>query len=136
MFVSFLECGCTEEECYNSLATLVASNKDKVFVTQTKLLHEVTWKTVMHIARKHVVSFVVFYFCLLLIMFFRVIYEYMLEGSWYLMMLRLNCVGCVFSIWLISSWEICGYQKFLLILSRCLAYFIRMRLVCGDLVIW
>ncbi|XP_039280986.1 GTPase-activating protein skywalker isoform X2 [Nilaparvata lugens] len=46
----------SEEECYNSLATLVASNKDKVFVTQTKLLYEVTWKTVMHIAKKHVKS--------------------------------------------------------------------------------
>lgn len=45
----------SEEECYNSLASLVAS-KHKVFVTQTKLLYEVTWRTVMHIAKKHVVS--------------------------------------------------------------------------------
>lgn len=45
----------TEEECYNSLASLVAS-KHKVFITQTKLLYEVTWRTVMHIAKKHVVS--------------------------------------------------------------------------------
>lgn len=45
----------SEEECYNSLTSLVAS-KHKVFVTQTKLLYEVTWKTVMHITRKHVVS--------------------------------------------------------------------------------
>ncbi|XP_018910949.1 GTPase-activating protein skywalker isoform X2 [Bemisia tabaci] len=44
-----------EEECYNSLTSLVAS-KHKVFVTQTKLLYEVTWKTVMHITRKHVKS--------------------------------------------------------------------------------
>ncbi|KAG8297303.1 hypothetical protein J6590_038912 [Homalodisca vitripennis] len=44
-----------EEECYNSLASLVAS-KHKVFITQTKLLYEVTWRTVMHIAKKHVVS--------------------------------------------------------------------------------
>ncbi|XP_046675698.1 GTPase-activating protein skywalker isoform X1 [Homalodisca vitripennis] len=43
----------SEEECYNSLASLVAS-KHKVFITQTKLLYEVTWRTVMHIAKKHV----------------------------------------------------------------------------------
>ncbi|XP_054281742.1 GTPase-activating protein skywalker isoform X3 [Macrosteles quadrilineatus] len=43
----------SEEECYNSLASLVAS-KQKVFITQTKLLYEVTWRTVMHIAKKHV----------------------------------------------------------------------------------
>ncbi|XP_073987003.1 GTPase-activating protein skywalker isoform X2 [Rhodnius prolixus] len=45
----------TEEECYNCLASLVAS-KDTVFITQTKLLHEITWRTVMHITRKHVKS--------------------------------------------------------------------------------
>lgn len=44
-----------EEECYNCLANLVAA-KEKVFITQTKLLHEVTWKTVMQIAKKHAVS--------------------------------------------------------------------------------
>ncbi|KAL1124173.1 hypothetical protein AAG570_001943, partial [Ranatra chinensis] len=42
----------TEEDCYNCLASLVTS-KNKVFITQTKLLHEVTWRTVMHITRKH-----------------------------------------------------------------------------------
>jgi len=45
----------SEEECYHCLATLVAS-KEKVFITQTKLLHEVTWKTVMQIAKKHAKS--------------------------------------------------------------------------------
>ncbi|XP_065203238.1 GTPase-activating protein skywalker isoform X4 [Planococcus citri] len=44
-----------EEECYNSLASLVSS-KHKVFVTQTKQLYEVTWRTVMHITKKHVKS--------------------------------------------------------------------------------
>ena len=34
------------------MASLVAA-KDKVFITQTKLLHEVTWKTVMQIAKKY-----------------------------------------------------------------------------------
>lgn len=43
-----------EEECYNSLASLVSS-KRLVFVTQTKLLYEVTWKTVMAISQKYVV---------------------------------------------------------------------------------
>lgn len=43
-----------EEECYNSLTSLVSSKK-LVFVTQTKLLYEVTWKTVLSICRKHVV---------------------------------------------------------------------------------
>jgi len=43
-----------EEECYNSLTSLVSS-KNLVFVTQTKLLYEVTWKTVLNICRKHVV---------------------------------------------------------------------------------
>lgn len=42
----------TEEECYHCMASLVAA-KDKVFITQTKLLHEVTWKTVMQIAKKY-----------------------------------------------------------------------------------
>lgn len=34
------------------MASLVAA-KDKVFITQTKLLYEVTWKTVMQIGKKH-----------------------------------------------------------------------------------
>lgn len=42
----------SEEECYHCMASLVAA-KDKVFITQTKLLHEVTWKTVMQIAKKY-----------------------------------------------------------------------------------
>jgi TBC1 domain family member 24 len=37
------------------MASLVAA-KEKVFITQTKLLFEVTWKTVMQIAKKHAVS--------------------------------------------------------------------------------
>ncbi|XP_041973221.1 GTPase-activating protein skywalker isoform X4 [Aricia agestis] len=41
-----------EEECYHCMASLVAS-KEKRFITQTKLLNEVTWKTVMQIAKKH-----------------------------------------------------------------------------------
>ena len=45
----------TEEECYHCMASLVAA-KDKMFITQTKLLSEVTWKTVMQIAKKHAVS--------------------------------------------------------------------------------
>lgn len=49
MFFIFLE-----EECFNSLASLVAS-KSLVFVTQTKMLYEVTWTTVMQICQKHVV---------------------------------------------------------------------------------
>uniref|UniRef100_A0A8D9DY28 TBC1 domain family member 24 n=2 Tax=Cacopsylla melanoneura TaxID=428564 RepID=A0A8D9DY28_9HEMI len=44
-----------EEECYNSLTSLV-SCKHRTFVTQTKLLYEVTWRTVMHISKKHVKS--------------------------------------------------------------------------------
>uniref|UniRef100_A0A6P7H9N2 GTPase-activating protein skywalker-like isoform X2 n=1 Tax=Diabrotica virgifera virgifera TaxID=50390 RepID=A0A6P7H9N2_DIAVI len=35
------------------MASLVAS-KEKTFITQTKLLYEVTWKTVMQICKKHV----------------------------------------------------------------------------------
>lgn len=46
----------SEEECYHCMATLVAA-KEKMFITQTKLLYEVTWKTVMQITKKHVVSF-------------------------------------------------------------------------------
>ncbi|XP_026480368.1 TBC1 domain family member 24 isoform X1 [Ctenocephalides felis] len=42
----------SEEECYHCLASLVAA-RDKVFITQTKLLYEVTWKTVMQIAKKY-----------------------------------------------------------------------------------
>ncbi|XP_055711081.1 GTPase-activating protein skywalker isoform X2 [Phlebotomus papatasi] len=45
----------SEEECYHCMASLVAA-KEKVFITQTKLLHEVTWKTVMQIAKKHAKS--------------------------------------------------------------------------------
>lgn len=37
------------------MASLVAA-KDKMFITQTKLLSEVTWKTVMQIAKKYAVS--------------------------------------------------------------------------------
>ncbi|XP_067206403.1 GTPase-activating protein skywalker isoform X5 [Linepithema humile] len=44
-----------EEECYHCMATLVAA-KDKMFITQTKLLYEVTWKTVEQITKKHVKS--------------------------------------------------------------------------------
>ncbi|XP_044267935.1 GTPase-activating protein skywalker isoform X3 [Tribolium madens] len=43
----------TEEQCYHCMASLVAS-KEKTFITQTKLLYEVTWKTVMQICKKHV----------------------------------------------------------------------------------
>lgn len=41
------------------MASLVAA-KDKVFINQTKLLHEVTWKTVMQIARKYAKNAVVY----------------------------------------------------------------------------
>ncbi|XP_077296921.1 GTPase-activating protein skywalker isoform X4 [Arctopsyche grandis] len=44
-----------EEECYHCMASLVAA-KEKMFITQTKLLYEVTWKTVMQIAKKHAKS--------------------------------------------------------------------------------
>ncbi|KOC63785.1 TBC1 domain family member 24 [Habropoda laboriosa] len=44
-----------EEECYHCMASLVAA-KDKMFITQTKLLYEVTWKTVEQITKKHVKS--------------------------------------------------------------------------------
>lgn len=37
------------------MATLVAA-KEKTFITQTKLLYEVTWKTVEQITKKYVVS--------------------------------------------------------------------------------
>ncbi|XP_049822594.1 GTPase-activating protein skywalker-like isoform X2 [Aethina tumida] len=43
----------SEEDCYHCMASLVAS-KEKTFITQTKLLNEVTWKTVMQISKKHV----------------------------------------------------------------------------------
>ncbi|XP_055644993.1 GTPase-activating protein skywalker isoform X8 [Toxorhynchites rutilus septentrionalis] len=49
----------SEEECYHCMASLVAP-KDKVFITQTKLLYEVTWKTVMQIAKKHAKSAVLY----------------------------------------------------------------------------
>ncbi|XP_052867829.1 GTPase-activating protein skywalker isoform X4 [Anopheles cruzii] len=45
----------SEEECYHCMASLVAP-KEKVFITQTKLLYEVTWKTVMQVAKKHAKS--------------------------------------------------------------------------------
>ncbi|KAK0160102.1 hypothetical protein PV328_007543 [Microctonus aethiopoides] len=45
----------TEEECYHCMASLVAA-KEKMFITQTKLLYEVTWKTVEQITKKHVKS--------------------------------------------------------------------------------
>ncbi|XP_038207013.1 GTPase-activating protein skywalker isoform X7 [Zerene cesonia] len=44
-----------EEDCYHCMASLVAS-KEKMFITQTKLHNEVTWKTVMQIAKKHAKS--------------------------------------------------------------------------------
>lgn len=44
-----------EEECYHCMASLVAV-KEKMFITQTKLLYEVTWKTVEQITKKHVKS--------------------------------------------------------------------------------
>lgn len=44
-----------EEECYNSLTSLVSS-KRLVFMTQTKSLYEVTWRTVMRVTRKHASS--------------------------------------------------------------------------------
>lgn len=37
------------------MASLVAA-KEKMFITQTKLLYEVTWKTVEQITKKHVKS--------------------------------------------------------------------------------
>ncbi|XP_065163802.1 GTPase-activating protein skywalker isoform X6 [Atheta coriaria] len=43
----------SEEECYHCITSLVSSKK-KQFITQTKSLHEVTWKTVMQICKKHV----------------------------------------------------------------------------------
>ncbi|KAB0797922.1 hypothetical protein PPYR_08915 [Photinus pyralis] len=43
----------SEEECYHCMTNLVSA-KEKMFITQTKLLFEVTWKTVMQIAKKHV----------------------------------------------------------------------------------
>jgi len=43
-----------EEECYNSLTNLISSKK-LVFVTQTKLLYEVTWRIIMDISKKHIV---------------------------------------------------------------------------------
>ncbi|XP_069691958.1 GTPase-activating protein skywalker isoform X2 [Periplaneta americana] len=45
----------TEEDCYNCMASLVAA-KEKMFITQTKQLYEVTWRTVMQITKKHVKS--------------------------------------------------------------------------------
>lgn len=45
----------TEEECYHCITCLVSA-KDPIFVTQTKQLYEVTWRTVMQITKKHVKS--------------------------------------------------------------------------------
>ena len=41
------------------MSSLVTA-KDKVFINQTKLLHEVTWKTVMQIAKKYAKNAVVY----------------------------------------------------------------------------
>lgn len=41
------------------MSNLVAA-KDKVFITQTKLLYEVTWKTVMQIAKKYAKNAVIY----------------------------------------------------------------------------
>lgn len=49
----------SEEECYHCLANLVAA-KEKVFIPQTKMLFEATWKTVMQIAKKHAVRMFTF----------------------------------------------------------------------------
>nr|AAS76784.1 CG9339-PH [Drosophila melanogaster] len=54
-FTSILLHFMSEEEAYICLAGLVGS-KEKVFINQTKLQHEVTWKTVMQIAKKHTKS--------------------------------------------------------------------------------
>ncbi|XP_025837482.1 TBC1 domain family member 24 isoform X1 [Agrilus planipennis] len=45
----------SEEDAYHCMTSLVSA-KEKMFITQTKLLHDVTWKTVLQIARKHVKS--------------------------------------------------------------------------------
>ncbi|KAK7868598.1 hypothetical protein R5R35_008410 [Gryllus longicercus] len=45
----------TEEECYHCITCLVSA-KDRIFITQTKQLYEVTWRTVMQITKKHVKS--------------------------------------------------------------------------------
>lgn len=50
----------SEEECYHCLANLVAA-KEKVFITQTKLLYEVTWKTVLQISKKYAVIFTILF---------------------------------------------------------------------------
>ncbi|XP_075153311.1 GTPase-activating protein skywalker isoform X6 [Haematobia irritans] len=50
----------SEEEAYHCVAVLVGS-KEKVFINQTKLLHEVTWKTVMQIAKKHTKNAVAYF---------------------------------------------------------------------------
>jgi hypothetical protein len=57
--LSLIKIQFSEEECYHCMASLVAA-KDKVFITQTKLLHEVTWKTVMQIAKKYAKNAVVY----------------------------------------------------------------------------
>ncbi|KRG03402.1 GTPase-activating protein skywalker isoform X3 [Drosophila mojavensis] len=50
----------SEEEAYLCLAGLVGS-KEKTFINQTKLQHEVTWKTVMQIAKKHTKSAIAYF---------------------------------------------------------------------------
>ncbi|XP_023314948.1 TBC1 domain family member 24 isoform X6 [Trichogramma pretiosum] len=45
----------TEEQCYNCIQYLIGSKK-KMFITQTKLVYECTWKTVEQITKKHVKS--------------------------------------------------------------------------------
>ncbi|XP_071454255.1 GTPase-activating protein skywalker isoform X1 [Hetaerina americana] len=48
----------SEEECYNCMTSLVKSDPKakETFITQTKLLYEVTWRTAMQISKKHVKS--------------------------------------------------------------------------------
>ncbi|XP_064551341.1 GTPase-activating protein skywalker isoform X7 [Drosophila montana] len=50
----------SEEEAYLCLAGLVGS-KEKTFINQTKLQNEVTWKTVMQIAKKHTKSAIAYF---------------------------------------------------------------------------
>ncbi|XP_032592469.1 GTPase-activating protein skywalker isoform X1 [Drosophila grimshawi] len=50
----------SEEEAYVCLAGLVGS-KEKTFINQTKLQNEVTWKTVMQIAKKHTKSAIAYF---------------------------------------------------------------------------
>ncbi|KAG8225146.1 hypothetical protein J437_LFUL006170 [Ladona fulva] len=47
-----------EEECYNCMTHLVKSDPKakETFITQTKLLYEVTWRTAMQVSKKHAKS--------------------------------------------------------------------------------